>query len=290
MSSSKPERGRPRGRQRGAPPWAWPPPLDEARLAARQGWSLHWRERLGSTMDAARTLAREGAGLPCAVVTREQTGGRGRRGRPFVSPPGGLYLTAAVPALEPAGLSWRLGFAAATAAFRALERLGAPLLAFDWPNDVVLREGGKVGGFLSELLPARESASGAPERATVLVGVGLNVGAPPERVDPGEAGPACWLNLDPPAAIAATCGEILETLGEATPRLGDDEAFRDVLNFVRQRWLPLVDERHATLRIRRHDGSVVEGRGVDLREDGAVVLRRPSGERFAIRYGEVVRD
>ncbi|MEO9189575.1 MAG: biotin--[acetyl-CoA-carboxylase] ligase, partial [Acetobacteraceae bacterium] len=48
---------------------------------------------VGSTSDEALRLAREGAAHGTVVVAREQTAGRGRVGRHWVSPPGNLYLS-----------------------------------------------------------------------------------------------------------------------------------------------------------------------------------------------------
>ncbi|SMF45176.1 BirA family transcriptional regulator, biotin operon repressor / biotin-[acetyl-CoA-carboxylase] ligase [Alteromonadaceae bacterium Bs31] len=106
-------------------------------------------------------------GLVCTA--EQQTAGRGRRGRPWVSPYGGnIYLSLAwrfsqgVAAVE--GLSLAVGVAVA----QALEGLGCEGLVLKWPNDV-LYKGKKLGGILLEL------AGDASGEFHVIVGIGLNV-------------------------------------------------------------------------------------------------------------------
>ncbi len=108
-------------------------------------------------------------GLMWAAVAEYQTGGRGRRGRRWFSPPGhGVCLS----------LSWcfeiaprdlpALSLVAGVAVVGGLEKLGVDGVQLKWPNDV-MAAGGKVGGILVEV----SGESGGPLR--VLIGIGLNV-------------------------------------------------------------------------------------------------------------------
>lgn len=123
------------------------------------GW---WLEDLESC-ETTQTIAR---GRPAwsAVVTREQTGGRGQGVRSFVSDRGGLYLTAVLPyegdALKARGFALSVGWALR----ETLRRAGVRGLRLRWPNDLMLGDL-KIGGILVE--------QGGPD--TLLVGVGLNV-------------------------------------------------------------------------------------------------------------------
>src|SRR3970282_1740053 len=60
---------------------------------SRFGRPLHVIPRVTSTNDVARSLAEDGAGEGTAVLALEQSGGRGRLGRSWASPPGGVYLS-----------------------------------------------------------------------------------------------------------------------------------------------------------------------------------------------------
>ena len=111
-------------------------------------------------------LPRSGLGIAC--VAEQQTAGRGRRGRTWVSPFGAnVYLSLLwqfeLPAVALAGLSLAVGVAVA----EALRRLGVADAALKWPNDLLWR-GRKLGGILVELSGEAEG----PTRA--VVGVGVN--------------------------------------------------------------------------------------------------------------------
>src|SRR4030067_3754161 len=67
--------------------------LPSQRGTPRCGRPLHVIPRVTSTNDVARSLAEDGAGEGTAVLALEQSGGRGRLGRSWASPAGGLYLS-----------------------------------------------------------------------------------------------------------------------------------------------------------------------------------------------------
>jgi BirA family transcriptional regulator, biotin operon repressor / biotin---[acetyl-CoA-carboxylase] ligase len=116
------------------------------------GWTLVALYTVGSTNDEAAQLADSGAPEGTVVWSREQTGGRGRRGRVWASPVGNLYTST--------------------------------ILRVKWPNDVLV-DGGKIAGILLE------SAIGQTGQVQhVVAGIGVNVGfAPqlPEMRYPGSA-------------------------------------------------------------------------------------------------------
>ena len=85
-------------------------------------------DRVGSTNDEAKRLAREGAEDGTLVWATEQTAGRGRRGRIWASPPGNLYLSLVLrPEGSPAQAA-QLSFVAALGLGEALGTLAPPLV------------------------------------------------------------------------------------------------------------------------------------------------------------------
>ncbi|WP_065339733.1 biotin--[acetyl-CoA-carboxylase] ligase [Azoarcus olearius] len=116
------------------------------------------------------------------LVADEQTGGRGRRGRQWLSwPEGSLTFSSlwrfAPGAPVPAGLSLVAGLALA----RALEKLGLEGIQLKWPNDLLVH-GCKLAGILVELLPGRGRTPAA------VIGIGLNLRLPPEADIPDQGG------------------------------------------------------------------------------------------------------
>ena len=137
---------------------------------------LHRHALIGSTNDEALRLAREGAPDGTVVVAEQQTAGRGRQGRRWISPPGNLYVsflirTARFPGFTPARAA-EIGFVAALAVADALDTVIAGC-RLKWPNDILLA-GAKVAGILTEM------ASDA-----IVIGIGINVAhSPPDMPYP----------------------------------------------------------------------------------------------------------
>lgn len=128
-----------------------------------------------STNDRALELAAAGAPDGSVVVADEQTSGRGRRGRSWHSPEGGLYLSYLVREAGDLPRPALLTLAAGVAAARAIREATGLDARLKWPNDVVTDEGAggarKIAGILAE-------ASGAGSRLEfAVIGVGINVSA-----------------------------------------------------------------------------------------------------------------
>ena len=103
---------------------------------------------LASTQERARELARAGAPHGTLVVAGVQTGGRGRLGRHWGSPEGGLWMSLVLrPGFE-AGLASRITQTAAVGVARALWEIGVEA-SIKWPNDL-LANGKKICGILAE--------------------------------------------------------------------------------------------------------------------------------------------
>ena len=140
-----------------------------ARLAPGSPWiEIVCLGATDSTNSRAMELASAGAPHGTIVVADEQTGGRGRRGRRWISPPGrnvyvSLIVRPEIPNAKAAGLSLAAGVALADAA----ESAGVAAL-LKWPNDLYLGER-KAAGILVE------TASEADALRHAVVGVGINV-------------------------------------------------------------------------------------------------------------------
>jgi len=128
-------------------------------------------ETVGSTMDEARRLASQGWEEGVIVAAGRQTRGRGRKGRVWVSEPGGLYFSIILrPPKEVLGI---LPLALGVAVARGIEDAVEVNIGLKWPNDLLV-EDKKLGGILCE-------AYGEGKMEHVVAGVGLNVlNKPPE--------------------------------------------------------------------------------------------------------------
>ncbi len=243
-------------------------------LGAGRGWVVTGREVTGSTNDDAKELARAGAPGLTAVLASRQTGGRGRLGRTWESPSGGVYLSVVLrPEIAPHEAA-PLAPVCALGVARGVERLGVPEAAVKWPNDVML-EGGKLAGVLVEV----SAESDALEWA--VIGVGLNV----RRPEVGAAG-AAYLAEAPggqtvrlPEAAAA----LLECIVEA---VADMEA--GGFGSLRTEYEGRMAFLGAAAVVRDRSGATVASgsiAGVD--DEARLLLRDAAGGTRAVTAGEV---
>jgi len=240
----------------------------------------------GSTNDEAARLARAGAKHGTIVIAECQKSGRGRDGRSWESPIGGLYLSAVVrppmPVVDvpPMTLAIGIGLCEAVRTFLAAHGAarngsmtrGGAAATLKWPNDVLVRDR-KLAGVLVE------AQSQGNRLEAVIVGIGVNI--------TGE--------LPEPVAESAI------TLAEAAGTTIDREAFIETLLAHVERWvdqyvsvgiesiIPAWQDRMAVGLTARAtvDGALLTGCVAGLDADGALLLRDEGGNVHRVRSGDV---
>jgi len=148
----------------------------------QDGAAVVYQSETASTMDEAWRLAEKGAPAGTLVIADRQSAGRGRQGRPWCSPGGGLYLTLVLRPRLPSSHTACLALEGACALLDWLEAVHGCRLEFHWPNDL-MAQGRKVGGLLVEL------AGSAEEPRFYLLGLGVNLHSVglPDRASSGLA-------------------------------------------------------------------------------------------------------
>ena len=166
-------------------------------------------DTLGSTNDESMTRLRAGDPGGLVVTARSQTGGRGRQGRVWTSPPGNLYASLALLDPAPMAAAPQLGFVAGVALATALRaRLGGDArLQIKWPNDMVF-EGAKLAGILLE------SAQLPGGHLACVIGFGVNCRSHPDGLPypATDLRAACDTAADPEAVLANLLPEITRQL------------------------------------------------------------------------------
>lgn len=225
-------------------------------------FEVEYHDAIPSTNDRARELASEGAS-DVVVLADEQTGGRGRRGREWSSPSGGVWTSIVVrPSLPPARAPI-LTLAAAVAVTDAAREAGVDA-AIKWPNDVIVpgegpRGGEKLAGTLTEM----EGESS--EMSWVVVGAGVNVNVDPEDLAPDAT------------SVRAEVGDVSRRVfvQRVLERFDELRAEPDaVLDAWRDRTATLGER----VRVETADEDIV-GQAVDVTEHGALVVETEQGER-----------
>lgn len=259
-------------------------------------------ERATSTNDLARAAAADiGAALAAGSVflADRQTAGRGRFGRRWASPPGGLYLSLLVAAPPGEGNAPTvarfslLPLAAGLAAAEAVERTVGLRPELRWPNDLD-RDGGKIGGVLVETglppPPSRRGADDPPAPPLAIVGFGINLGpveleADPETDPPPDAPtpirPPAWL---PPATDRARLAAAVTAAFHRHSRA----ALREPEAFVARWEAASPTARGARCRARLADGRPASGRTEGLAPDGAIRVRLDSGALVPVHASDAL--
>ena len=223
------------------------------------GWTLVALDTVGSTNDEAARLADAGSPEGTVVWSREQTGGRGRRGRHWASPVGNLYTSTILRPECAASRAAELGFAAALAV-ADIAPAGREVRV-KWPNDVLV-DGGKVAGILLE------SAIGQTGQVQhVVAGIGVNVGFAPQLPEMRYPG----------AALGGSVEAALEKLTSAlASRLA--EWRREGFATVRAAWLAKAGPIGAEIDVKLGE-ELVRGRFAGLDREGALLLETAAGPR-----------
>ena len=148
-----------------------PEELAEQFRDCRIGRELLCFDTIDSTNNELKRRAVSGTVDGTVILADQQTGGRGRRGRSFVSPAGkGLYLSAALRPRCPLSEISTLTAWTAVALCDAVEAACGVRPGIKWPNDLVLNRK-KLCGILTELEWEAESG----EFSCVIIGAGINV-------------------------------------------------------------------------------------------------------------------
>lgn len=230
-------------------------------------------ESTGSTNDEARRLAASGDAGPVWITTDEQTAGRGRRGRVWVSSRGNLMSTLLLNPRAPAAECAQLSFVSAIAAADTVAHFAPDAdVKVKWPNDV-LANGRKVSGILLE------SASAGGEPYFLAIGIGVNLAYfPPDTEFPATC--LAWLGVPVPP-----------TRDALTQLAGSFAKWYDIwrghgFSPIRDAWLARAANLGSRIRARltnEETSGVFEG----IDETGALLLREAPDRLRTIAAGEV---
>jgi BirA family transcriptional regulator, biotin operon repressor / biotin---[acetyl-CoA-carboxylase] ligase len=231
-----------------------------------KGVALRQYESLDSTNEEARRLANAGARGPLWIAARQQTNGKGRRGRIWVSDAGNLFAT-----LLTQGAARRTGELAFVSALAVGDTLAAfapqSLVSLKWPNDVLL-DGRKAAGILIENFGA-----------AIAIGVGINLASNPAGTE------------FPATSVKENTGTAPEPDAALTVLAGAMAAWYErwrVEGFapIREAWLSRAAGLGRSIRARL-ETSEVEGVFDTMDQDGALLIRMQGGSIRRIEAGDV---
>lgn len=226
---------------------------------------------LSSSLDAIHDLGAQGAPAGTVVIAEEQTAGRGRDGRTWRSPPGGVWLGMLLrpPLPAPGVLSLRIGLVLSDVVEAVLgvrpTSLSGPRAGLKWPNDVLVNDR-KVAGILCE------SRWQGDDLQWLAAGIGINVA---NEIPAELAGRAIALRELRPAVRRI---DVLDGLVPSLLRLTTHDARLtefECAAYARRDWL-----RGRQIR------APLAGRAAGIRPDGALLVDTGAGTTM-VRDGHV---
>lgn len=252
--------------------------LERALLRPDALWSsVQVTEQTPST-NADLAAAAAGAAEGSVLVTEWQTGGRGRQGRRWVSPPqAGLTFSVLFrpgPGVPPTRWAW-LPLLAGLSLVRAVGRLGEVAAAVKWPNDLLLGDGQrKAAGLLAEVVGD-----------AIVLGVGLNVTTrraelPEDATSLALEGAAC---TDRATLLPAVLRELADGYVAWRAAGGDPQ-----VSGLAAAYSTACATLGRDVRVLLPAGRELAGRATGIDDDGRLVVRTETGATSALAAGDVL--
>jgi len=239
--------------------------------------NIYHFDEIGSTNDVANGAALKGAPEGTLFVAEKQVKGKGRLGRRWVSPSGGIWFSMILrPEISPIDAS-KITILAGVAAAKAIEVETGLKVQLKWPNDILV-DGKKVAGILTEM------SAEADKINFVVVGLGINVNFD-TRVFPEELRDKVTTLKDELGAEVdrvILLKTVLKEFEKVYFSLKED-GFKKVL----LEWKNICGMLGKRVKISTLDGEI-EGKALDIDEHGGLLLKLFSGEMRTIYSGDVV--
>ncbi|HEV2912304.1 MAG TPA: biotin--[acetyl-CoA-carboxylase] ligase [Pyrinomonadaceae bacterium] len=234
-------------------------------------------DSLASTNTEAARQARLGAPEGLCIVAREQTAGRGRQERVWISPAGaGLYCSTILHPRLKLGAWPLLTLAAALAVHDALLEACELETDIKWPNDIHAR-GRKLSGILAETV---ETENG---RRACILGIGINLS---DRAFPRELLRAAT-SIEALTGRAPDAESLLRALLRALALRYETLEGADGAELTLRAWTARSSYAEGRRVCVSLDGEAFEGTTRGLEPDGALRVETDGGEIRIIRAGDI---
>jgi BirA family biotin operon repressor/biotin-[acetyl-CoA-carboxylase] ligase len=245
------------------------------------GHKIYYYRELESSNITAREKARskkDEISEGTVIITEKQTGGKGRLGRKWFSPEGGIWLSIILyPHLSPAYIP-RITLITAVAVVKAIKELTRIQGLIKWPNDILIHEK-KVCGILTEMSAELDLIN------WLVIGLGINA-----NIDHEEF----------PEEIKDTSISLKEILNQKISRvklvqlfLREFEKCYNMLNrkesaIILNEWKLYSHTLGKKIKVKVGD-RVVIGQATDINDKGALVIKKDNGECLEIISGTILK-
>jgi BirA family biotin operon repressor/biotin-[acetyl-CoA-carboxylase] ligase len=231
---------------------------------------IHYFPEIGSTMDAARELAKKGAEEGTIVIAEAQTRGRGRLSREWLSPEGGIYFTLILrPRISPA-YAPRINLMASVAVAATIRKLFGLKAELKWPNDVLIADR-KVCGILAEM----DAEMDVVNFVNVGIGINANTSIPQFEKTATSLKDALGREISRKEFLSA----LLVEINRRQALLMKADLFEE--------WKKLSGTLNKDVRI-LSPGELIVGQAIDIDTTGALIIRERNGSLKKAMAGDCI--
>lgn len=241
------------------------------------GQNIKFFKEVDSTNDVAKKLAEEGADEGTIIIAESQKKGKGRLGKKWISPYGGIWMTIILNPDIPPETAPHLTLVTGVAVAETLDKECTLDVGIKWPNDILIGDK-KVCGILTEL----SADMGNLNYVVIGVGIDLNVdvtGFPP---DLREGATSLKLELNREIQGAELVQKFLENF-ETRYKQFTEDGFQEILKDWRRysKTIGNYVEIHKK-------GRTVRGEAVGINHDGVLILELDDGTLRKVISGECI--
>lgn len=239
-------------------------------------YEVYSYEEVSSTNEVAKEIARRSEAPRIVVLAETQTSGKGRFGRNWISPKGGIWLSILLRQQTSPTEALKSTFLASSAAAEAIERGFALQAELKWPNDVLVN-GKKICGVLAETTTREGSFK------FLVVGVGINANVHMKSFPKHLRDRVTSLKheLDCGVELKSLTLDFLEGFDRRFKRMK-----QGYWSNLLQEWKGRASFLGKRVEVRSFEETLV-GQALDIDEDCALIIRLESGITKKARAGDL---
>ncbi|MDO8869997.1 MAG: biotin--[acetyl-CoA-carboxylase] ligase [Methanobacteriaceae archaeon] len=240
------------------------------------GQNIHYFSEIDSTNNVAKKMAEEGAPEGTIIIAETQTRGRGRRGKQWISPAGGVWMSIILRPQIPPSEAPQLTLMTGVAVAKAIKNKFGLDVGIKWPNDILIGSK-KVCGILTEANAKFSTID------YVVVGIGIDANVNTENF---------------PSDVQKSATSLKKELNEDImgPELVQEflKIFEDTYNEFKEgnfpeilgEWRRMSKTIGSRVEVRKQLGKIVRGEAVGITNEGALILELDNGNLRKVISGE----
>lgn len=232
------------------------------------GSKIYHLSSVDSTNNYAKKIAKNNENEGTVIIADEQTGGRGRKQRPWLSPKGGLWFSILLRPSIPPNRAMIVTMCSACAIAEAIKQQTSCNPSIKWPNDILINNK-KVCGILTELSAEIDKIN------YLIVGIGLNAN---NEVPQSLKSIATSLLKETGSTIdlVSLFVSILSSLEQLYKALANDD-----ISLIRETWIRYSSTLGSIIKVET-EKEEMRGTAIGLGENGELIVQTPKGEKKII--------